>query len=360
MLRWSVDLFASLPEISSIVVVSRPEHEALLAEALRGAAPVRIAMAGATRTESVRAGLAALADTPSDTVLIHDAARPLASPALARRVLAALVQHDGAAPALPPADALKRRAEDSQNDDRLGDDLARGDLLSVQTPQGFRFAPLWGAYRALPPGADLADDVAVARAAGLSVAAVAGERSNIKATLAEDMDMLARLATPQAPRIAIGHGFDVHRLIPGGGVTLCGVHIASDLALEGHSDADAGLHALCDAILGAAGAGDIGQHFPPSDPQWRGADSARFVAHCLTLLADAGLAPAHADVTIICEAPKIGPHRDAMRARLAHLLGLPPASVNVKATTTEKLGALGRGEGLAAEAVFLAQGRPGA
>lgn len=348
-LRWSVDLFAACG-FERIVVVTRPDHAAGLAPALAGV-DVTVAPAGATRTESVRSGLAALAIDPPDAVLIHDAARPLASPALVRRVLDALAGADGAAPALGVADALKLKA-----DGGFGGDVDRGGLTAVQTPQGFRFAPLWAAFQALPAGTDLADDVAVALSAGLRVVAVAGERTNMKATFAEDLEMMARLAAPPASRIAVGHGFDVHRLAPGDGVDLCGVRIPCDLALVGHSDADAGLHALCDAILGAAGAGDIGQHFPPSEPKWRGADSAIFVTHCLSLLREAGLIPAHADITLICEQPKVGPHREAMRARVAALLELPPASVNIKATTTERLGFLGRGEGLAAEAVFTARG----
>ena len=348
-LRWSVDLFSACG-IGPVVVVTRPEHAAERDAALAGAVVIH-ARAGATRTESVRSGLAALPAARPDAVLIHDAARPLASPALVRRVLDALAQADGAAPALPVADALKARA-----DSGFGTDIDRAALIAVQTPQGFRFAPLSAAYDGLPAGADLADDVAVALSAGLRVVSVAGERTNMKITFPEDFEMMERLAAPPAPRIAVGHGFDVHRLEPGDGVDLCGVRIACDLALVGHSDADAGLHALCDAMLGAAGAGDIGQHFPPGDPQWRGADSARFVQHCLTLVRGAGLAPAHADITLICERPKIGPHRDAMRARVAGLLGLPAHSVNIKATTTERLGFLGRGEGLAAEAVFTAKG----
>lgn len=348
-LRWSVDLFAA-SGFEQIVVVARPEHAAELADALKGA-QVAIAKAGATRTESVRSGLAALAADAPDAVLIHDAARPLASAALVQRVLDALTDADGAAPCLAVADALKQRV-----DGGFGDDVARAELRAVQTPQGFRFAALWRAYQAVPAGADFFDDVAVARGAGLRVTPVPGERTNMKATFAEDLEMMERLAAPPAPRFAVGHGFDVHRLEPGDGVDLCGVRIPCGLALVGHSDADAGLHALCDAMLGAAGAGDIGQHFPPSDPKWRGADSAIFVTHCLGLLRNARLAPAHADITLICERPKIDPHREAMRARVAALLGLPPASVNIKATTTERLGFLGRGEGLAAEAVFMARG----
>ncbi len=350
-LRWSVDLFAACEGVTRTVVVARPEHADHLAAALDGA-QVETAPAGTSRTESVRAGLAALSEDAPDAVLIHDAARPLASPALVARVLDVLKTADGAAPGLAVPDALKQR-----DGAAFGGDVDRGGLWAVQTPQGFRFAPLWNAYRALPPGADLPDDVAVARAAGLNVMPVEGERMNMKATWPEDLDLMARMAAPPAPRMAVGHGYDVHALTAGDGVTLCGVRIPCGLALVGHSDADAGLHALCDAMLGAAGAGDIGQHFPPSDPQWKGADSARFIEGAMAALAEAGLAPAHADITLICEAPKVGPHREAMRARVADLLGLPPASVNVKATTTEKLGFVGRGEGLAAEAVFTAMGR---
>ncbi len=351
-LQWSLELFARAEAVERVVVVcdpARAEAVAAMAEGL--AVPVAAIPGGVERTDSVRAGLEALqADLP-DHVLIHDAARPMASRDLVEALLTALQDAKGAVPVLSVWDAVKRN-----EDGAPGDEIDRAGLLAVQTPQAFRYASLMHAYRALPRGAALSDDVTVARKAGLKVSGVTGERTNFKITDREDLAMMEALLGGSRPTsTAVGHGFDVHRLLPGDGVTLCGVKIPCEYKLEGHSDADAGLHALCDAMLGTIGAGDIGQHFPPSDPQWRDADSSDFVAHCLALMRQSGARPVHADVTLICERPKIGPHRQSMQARLAELLALPPARVNVKATTTERLGYLGRGEGLAAEAVVTAE-----
>lgn len=351
-LRWSLELFDRAGAIERIVAVCDPARTGDVMEMAAGLAiPVTTVPGGAERTDSVRAGLEALSDDPPHSVLIHDAARPGASDELVRSLLAALQNRDGAAPALPVRDAIKRN-----EDGAPGEEIGRAGLLAVQTPQAFRYGALMDAYRALPPGMALSDDAAAARRAGLRLAAVAGERMNFKITEREDLVMMETLlAARGAVSTAVGHGFDVHRLTAGDGVTLCGVRIDCGYRLEGHSDADAGLHAICDALLGTIGAGDIGQHFPPSDPQWRGADSSAFVTHCLDLMRMAGARPVHADVTLICERPRIGPHREAMKTRLAALLGLSPGRVNVKATTTERLGYLGRGEGLAAEAVVTAE-----
>ncbi|MDX2236564.1 MAG: bifunctional 2-C-methyl-D-erythritol 4-phosphate cytidylyltransferase/2-C-methyl-D-erythritol 2,4-cyclodiphosphate synthase [Hyphomonadaceae bacterium] len=338
MLAWSI---AALRAADRIVVVCDPRY----ADAVRAAGqgtPITIAPGGATRTQSVRAGLAALAAHPPDAVFIHDAARPGLRAATVARLLAALEEADAAAPALPVSDAL-RLAERGL----VTGEAARAGVWRVQTPQAFRFAPLWAAYGALPDDAAIEDDLAVARAAGLRVRLVEGDHALMKATYADDFEALERL---MAIETRIGTGFDAHRFGEGDHVTLCGVRIDHGRGLLGHSDADAGWHALTDALLGAIGAGDIGDHFPPSDPRWKGADSAQFLAHAVSLVAAAGGRIVNADVTLICERPKIAPHREAMRARTAEMLGVSLHRVSIKATTTERMGFTGREEGLAAQA----------
>jgi 2-C-methyl-D-erythritol 4-phosphate cytidylyltransferase/2-C-methyl-D-erythritol 2,4-cyclodiphosphate synthase len=304
---------------------------------------------GASRSDSVRAGLAALQAAGCDGVMIHDAARPLLSSELIDRLSTALADHAAVIPVLPVADALMRVDDDGV----MLDSVDRSGLAAAQTPQAFHLALLLDAYAAAG-GASFADDAAVIRAAGGPVFTVAGDADNFKLTRAEDFRRAEAVLMNQAITVT-GQGFDVHRLETAEVMWLCGVEIRAGLGLVGHSDADAGLHAVTDAVLGCAGAGDIGQHFPPSDPQWAGAASDKFLLHALDLLARAGGQVVHADVTIISERPKIGPHRAAMRDRLAELLGLPAARVNIKATTTEKLGFTGRGEGLAAQAVVTAR-----
>lgn len=293
---------------------------------------------GPDRQASVRNGLEALAADPPGHVLVHDAARPDLPPAVVRRIVEALETHDGAAPGLPVADTLKRVEEG-----RSVGTVSRDGLWRIQTPQGFRFSALLEAHRQAAPGA-FSDDTALAEAAGLTVAVVPGDARLEKVTEPGDA---ARLSVPD---IRTGHGFDVHRLAPGDGVTLCGVRIAHDRTLAGHSDADVGMHALTDAILGALAEDDIGRHFPPSDPEWRGAASEIFLAHARDMASARGGRILHCDVTLVCEAPRIGPHRDAMRAELARILAIPVDRVSVKATTSEKLGFTGRGEGIAAQA----------
>ncbi|SLN60204.1 bifunctional 2-C-methyl-D-erythritol 4-phosphate cytidylyltransferase/2-C-methyl-D-erythritol 2,4-cyclodiphosphate synthase [Roseisalinus antarcticus] len=295
---------------------------------------------GATRQASVRAGLEALADDPPDLVLIHDAARPLVSPALVSRICAALESSDGAAPALAVTDALWTGAEG-----RVTGTRAREGLFRAQTPQGFRFAPILAAHRTAAEGA--ADDVEVARAAGLDVAIVPGDEDNFKITGPEDFARAER-RLGGAMDIRTGNGFDVHRFGDGDHVMLCGVALPHSRGLQGHSDADVGLHAVTDAVYGALGAGDIGRHFPPTDPQWKGAESHIFLSHAVGLAAGRGYAISNVDLTLICERPKIGPHAPGMIASLAGIMGLAPDRVSVKATTSERLGFAGREEGIAA------------
>jgi 2-C-methyl-D-erythritol 4-phosphate cytidylyltransferase/2-C-methyl-D-erythritol 2,4-cyclodiphosphate synthase len=305
---------------------------------------------GDSRQASVLAGLEALTALGPERVLIHDAARPLLSPDIVDRVLDALDRHPACLAALPVADTLKQEA-----DGRVRRTVDRRGLWRAQTPQGFHFEAILAAHRAARDEAagEFTDDAAIAEWRGLEVALVAGSERNIKLTTAEDLDLaerLLRVPDASASEIRHGTGFDVHAFAPGDHVMLCGVRVPHDQALTGHSDADVGLHALTDAVLGAIGAGDIGDHFPPSDMRWRGAESGQFLAHAAALVAQAGGRIVHLDVTLICERPKIGPHKAAMRLLVAGLLGLDPGRVSVKATTTEGLGFAGRREGIAAMA----------
>lgn len=335
--------FRAAPGIGRIVLVLHPDDRARAAPLLgEGILPVD---GGASRADSVRAALEALAHAPPARVLIHDGARPLVSPALIARVSAALEEAPAAAPALPVTDALWRGAEG-----RVAAVVPREGLWRAQTPQGFRFGPILAAHRAAA-GRAAADDVEVARAAGLDVAIVEGEEENLKITLPGDLARAEAILAAREGRamdIRTGHGVDVHRFGPGDGVWLCGVRIPFERGLEGHSDADVGIHALCDAIYGALAEGDIGRHFPPSDPAWAGAPSARFLEHAAARAAARGFRILHADVTLLCERPRIGPHAAAMRAALAGILGIGEDRVSVKATTTERLGFTGREEGIAA------------
>lgn len=313
----------------------------LAASLLDGLPGIALVEGGATRQESVLAALETLAPHGPEAMLIHDAARPDCPPEVVARLLAALAGHDGAIPVLPVVDSIAI-AEAGM----MAGTAAREELRRVQTPQAFRFPAILAAHRAWTGERSAGDDAQVARAAGLAVALVDGDERLRKLTFAEDF-----MSEAPAPYPRTGMGFDVHRLAAGEELWLCGLRIPHDRGLSGHSDADVALHALVDAILGAAGAGDIGLHFPPSDPRWRGASSVRFLEHAVGLAAEAGYRIGNVDLTIICEAPKIGPHRDAMRSHLAALLGVGIEAVNVKATTTEGLGLTGRGEGIAAQAV---------
>jgi 2-C-methyl-D-erythritol 4-phosphate cytidylyltransferase / 2-C-methyl-D-erythritol 2,4-cyclodiphosphate synthase len=300
---------------------------------------------GATRQRSVLNGLQALQPHAPDRVLIHDAARPFVAPDIIDRVLAALGDCQGAIAAVPLADSLKRSGPAQE----ITATIERANLWRAQTPQGFRFAEILAAHeRAAAAGhTDLTDDSAVAEWAGLAVKLVEGSETNRKLTTAADVAM-AHSATSRLTDVRTGQGFDVHRFAPGDHVWLCGLRIAHTHALEGHSDADVALHALTDALLGAIGDGDIGQHFPNTDERWKGAPSHLFLAEAARRVRALGGALSNVDVTILCEAPKIAPHREAMRARIAEILGIDVARVAVKATTTEGLGFTGRREGLAA------------
>jgi 2-C-methyl-D-erythritol 4-phosphate cytidylyltransferase/2-C-methyl-D-erythritol 2,4-cyclodiphosphate synthase len=346
LLSWSAQTFALHQDISTVQFVIGADQVSLfensVPKAFAGRKPV---IGGPTRQDSVRNGLERLRSASPDFVLIHDAARPLASRALIDRVLRALQGGaDAAVPLLPVADTLRRR--ESNGHWTL---VARDHLHRAQTPQGFRFAAILDAHLANRQ-TQVTDDMALAELAGLRIEAVAGEEGNLKVTTPEDFAMAEKLVQ-SARDIRTGMGYDAHRFRVGDHVWLGGIRIAHDSALEGHSDADAALHALTDAILGALGAGDIGQHFPPSDERWRDAPSSRFLAHAAALVREAGGEIIHGDVTIICEGPKIAPHRDAMRSRIAEILGLDVSRISVKATTTEGMGFTGRREGIAAQAV---------
>jgi 2-C-methyl-D-erythritol 4-phosphate cytidylyltransferase / 2-C-methyl-D-erythritol 2,4-cyclodiphosphate synthase len=336
---WTVAAFLSHPRIDRVVLVLHPDD---LGQA-EGFADVTIATGGATRDASVEAGLEALAGDPPGLVLIHDVARPLVSGAVIDRVIDALAHSAGAAPALAVTDALWRGGAGlvAGTQDRTG-------LFRAQTPQGFRYQAILAAHRSHPGGA--ADDVEVARAAGLDVAIVEGDEDNMKITGPADFARAEHLMG-EAMDIRVGQGYDVHAFEPGEACILCGVSVPHDRKLKGHSDADVGMHALTDAIYGALAEGDIGQHFPPSEAQWKGAASDIFLAHAIALARSKGYEMANCDVTLVCEQPKIGPHAGAMRAALARIMGVDADRVSVKATTSERLGFTGREEGIAALAV---------
>lgn len=346
-LRYSLEALTAHPAIDRVVTVIHPDDRPLYDAAADGLPVLEPVHGGASRQQSVHLGLEALAPHGPEQVLIHDGARPFLDPGLIDRVLTGLAAAPGAIAALPVTDTLKRGDGNS-----IRATVERQGLWRAQTPQGFAFSGILAAHRAIAEGngPELTDDAAVAEQAGLEVRLVDGSTQNLKVTTPDDLlEAERRVSGGYMPRI--GQGFDVHRFAAGDRVTLCGVDIPFTQRLSGHSDADVGLHALTDAILGAIGAGDIGSHFPPSDPQWQGADSAIFLRHAAELVAARGGQIGNLDVTLICEAPKIGPHRPAMVARLAELLALPAERISVKATTTEKLGFTGRGEGIAAQAI---------
>lgn len=344
-LRHALDRMLARRDLCALVVVIHPEDAGRCAAALGGIDDPRLrppVAGGATRAESVRAGLAALADLdPATAVLIHDAARPFVPDAVIDGVLRGLESSDGALPVLPVVDALWRG-------DSLADQpLSRDGLWRAQTPQGFRLGAIRAAHAAHAGPAD--DDAVVARIAGLRVALTPGAEENFKITAPGDFVRAARIVEA-ALETRTGQGFDVHRFGPGDHVMLGGIAVPHDRGVVAHSDGDVVLHALTDAVLGALAEGDIGRWFPPSDPRWRGAASDRFLAHAVRRVAERGGRILHADLTVLCERPRIGPHAAAMRARIADILGVDARRVSVKATTTEGLGFTGRGEGIAAMA----------
>lgn len=324
--------------VDRLVLVIHPDDRS---HALELAGDALLVEGGATRDASVRNALEALAGTGVTRVLIHDGARPLVPAPVIARVLAALDTHAGAAPALAVTDALWRGTggEVAGTQDRTG-------LWRAQTPQGFRFDAILAAHRAHPGGA--ADDVEVARAAGIDVAIVEGDEANLKVTFPGDFARAETMLKGRSMDVRLGNGYDVHAFTAGDHVWLCGVKVAHDKALLGHSDADVGMHALTDAIYGALAEGDIGRHFPPSDPQWKGAASHIFLRHAAELMRARGYELGNCDVTLVCERPKIGPHAAAMQEALAAIMGVDVGRVSVKATTSERLGFTGREEGIAA------------
>ncbi len=342
-IKKTIAAFLAHPQVSSVQPVIHPDDRQMFDAAI-GELSVRAPVAGGeTRQDSVRLGLESLAELSPDMVLIHDAARPFIDAGVISRVIAALDTSAGAIPGLPVVDTLKRATGGI-----IETTVDRADLWRAQTPQGFRFSDILAAHRQAA-GQGLTDDAAVAERAGLTVALVAGDENNAKITTRDDMKQTENVT--QRGETRVGMGFDVHRLGDGDHVVLCGVAIPHDKGLIGHSDADVAFHALTDALLGAIGAGDIGEHFPPSDPQWRGVASDRFLSHAATLIGDAGGEIVNVDLLLICEEPKIGPHRAALRANTAAVLNLDESRVSIKATTTERLGFAGRGEGIAAQAV---------
>jgi 2-C-methyl-D-erythritol 4-phosphate cytidylyltransferase/2-C-methyl-D-erythritol 2,4-cyclodiphosphate synthase len=344
-LRHAATAFARHPRINGVQIVIRPEDRLTYDVAVGDLDLLPPVPGGVERQESVRLGLEALVQYHPTHVLIHDGARPFPDAAMIGRVIATLDAAPAAIPALPLGDTVKRVV-----DGAIRETVDRTQLWRAQTPQGFHFERILAAHRATV-GRVLTDDAAVAEAAGIVPVIVIGSEDNLKVTTTQDLAAAERLIAARLGDIRVGQGFDVHAFGPGDNVMICGIAVPHSASLVGHSDADVGLHALTDALLGTIGAGDIGLHFPPSDARWRGASSDLFLQHAARLVRDKGGAIAAVDVTIICERPKIGPHRGAMVERVAAILELSAAKVSVKATTTDSLGFTGRGEGIAAQAV---------
>ena len=343
-LRHTVRAFLRHPGVDAVRVAIHPDDADLYAAALHGLDVLAPVMGGATRQDSVRLGLESLETLNVAKVLIHDAARPFVSPGVIDGVIDALDDEAGALPALAVSDTLKRG-----DDGVIAGTVSREGLYRAQTPQGFRFADILDAHRRLQ-GEELTDDAQLFERAQRAVAITPGHEDNFKITTEEDLMRAERLLAA-ACETRTGTGFDAHRFEAGDHVTLCGVEIPFSQGLKGHSDADVALHALTDALLGAVAQGDIGRHFPPSDAQWKGASSDRFLAHAADLARGLGGEIVNVDLTIVCEAPKIAPHKDAMAARVAEILNIDVRRVSIKGTTTEGMGFTGRGEGIAAQAL---------
>lgn len=342
-LATSAEALLSHPKIDHVRAVIHPDDQALYENSTAELDLLPPVFGGATRQDSVRLGLESLVKLKPEKVLIHDSVRPFIDHDIINAVIDALDDYQGAIPAVPVADTLKRGSEFIQ------ETVDRSDLWRAQTPQGFVFEEIIEGHRAVM-GEELTDDGVVAERAGMKVAIVSGKESNFKITTQEDMDRAMAQYQGNSGVYKVGTGFDVHRFTKGDHVMLCGVAVPHDQGLAGHSDADVALHAITDAILGAAGAGDIGFHFPPSDPQWKNVSSDTFLAHAAKLVADQGGRVTNVDLTVICEAPKIGPYRDQMKNKIAEILNIDATNVNVKGTTTEGLGFTGRGEGIATQA----------
>ncbi|MBA4354746.1 MAG: bifunctional 2-C-methyl-D-erythritol 4-phosphate cytidylyltransferase/2-C-methyl-D-erythritol 2,4-cyclodiphosphate synthase [Novosphingobium sp.] len=340
LIRHSVEALA-MAGISPIVIAIPQGWDEVAQASVAGISEVRLVHGGATRQESVRIALEALNAAAPAHVLIHDAARPILPQAVIDGLLKGLELHPAAIPALPVVDSMVRGEAGLR-----ADTVTREELYRVQTPQAFDYAAILAAHHVWRGAPDAGDDAQVAAAAGLAVTLTPGDEALRKVTFANDLKEQSMSRPPRT-----GMGFDVHRLVEGEDLWLCGVNVPHTKGLSGHSDADVAIHALVDALLGAIAAGDIGDHFPPSDAQWKGASSDRFLAHAAHLVHEAGYRISNVDVTIICEAPRIGPHKLAMREALARILGIDLEAVSVKATTTERLGLTGRGEGIAAQAV---------
>lgn len=355
-LAWTLETFRQHPRIGPIAVVIHPDDHALFTRAtekLSVPASFMVVEGGADRQESVKKGLEALSVAEPEHVLIHDGVRPFVDEALIERVISELDAGSKAVlPALAVADTLKAADETGH----VAKTVPRDGLYGAQTPQGFKFKAILDAHRKAAPDTQsvFTDDSAIAEWAAMPVKLVEGDPENVKLTFARDLQLadekltMEKLSDHSIPDVRTGGGYDVHTLVPGSSVILCGVEIPHDHALSGHSDADVALHALTDALLATCAAGDIGDHFPPSDPQWKGAASHIFLEHAADLVAAAGGTITNVDLTLICEAPKIGPHKSTMREKLAQILRIDPGRCSVKATTNEKIGFVGRGEGIAA------------
>jgi len=342
-LHRTLSVFLSHPLIAGVRVIIHPDDRVLYDSAVQGLDVLEPVFGGASRQDSVRLGLQSLIDQQPDGVLIHDAARPFVTEEVITRVIEAITPGIGVIPAVAVADTLKR-----EKDGVCAETVDRHQLWRAQTPQGFVFDEILSAHQT-HQGAELTDDGAVMEAEGREIVLAQGEEDNFKITTRADLDRAERMVQ-MTVEFRNGTGFDVHRFCEGDFVTLCGVEIPHSQGLAGHSDADVALHALTDAIMGAIGVGDIGSYFPPSDAQWKGASSDRFLKKACDLVAARGGSLVNLDLTLICERPKIGPHREAMRQKVAEITGLALDRVSVKGTTTEKLGFTGRGEGIAAQA----------
>ena len=348
-LRHSLGVFCAHPAVSCVRTVIHPDDEALYNAAAEGLPVLPPVYGGATRQDSVRLGLESLKDEAPDIVLIHDGARPFVDFGIINRVINRAEKGDGAVPALPVTDTIKTAVKTPEGALKIEKTVDRSALWRVQTPQAFPFKDILDAHEKAK-GRELTDDAAVAEEAGLSVILVKGTEENIKITTSDDLTRAEERCSQKLPDIRTATGFDVHKFEEGSFVTLCNVKVPHDMGLNGHSDADVALHALTDALLGAAGSGDIGLHFPPSDNKWKGADSAQFLQYAVSLVKGLGGKILNADVTLICERPKIGPYRLQMTERLSELLEISASRISIKATTTEKLGFTGRKEGIAAQA----------